>query len=87
MAKIYSYDAARTYSMELINTEADLHIGDLVTVTDGVATASNANPTYIVVGKVVEGKVPCAAILDDMILESDTEITGFVSLGNKKYRK
>lgn len=89
MAKIISYGSARTYPAEYIATaESDLKIGDLVLVEDGeVVAADDATPTYIVIGKTAEGKVPVAAILDDMVLESDEEITGFQSLGNKKYRK
>jgi len=88
MAKIYSYGSARTAPIEYIATEAnDLVVGDLATVTDGALTKAESNPTYLVVGKVVDGVVPAVAILDDMVLESETAITGYTEVAENRYRK
>ena len=90
MAKIYSYGSARTYPVELIPTDSStLKIGDLVVITSGKVVAAGSNePTYIVVGATnTDGNIPVAAILDDMVLESATAITGFTKIADNRYRK
>lgn len=89
MAKIISYGSARTYPAEYIHTEeADLEIGELVLVAEGaVSKAQDETPNYIVIGKTVDGIVPVAAVLGDMVIESDEDITGYAKIGEKKYRR
>ena len=88
MAKIYSYGSARTAPIEEIETtETELKIGDLAVVTDGKITAADGEPTMLVVGAIKNGVVPVVAILDDMVLESETAITGFNKIADKLYRK
>ena len=93
MAKIHSYGSARTAPIEYIETTAtDLVVGDLATVADGKVSKAEGEPTYLVVGKVYELNeetkiVPVVAILDDMVLESETAITGLTKIADKLYRK
>lgn len=90
MAKIYSYGSVRTAPTELIATDAtDLKVGDLAVVTNGkIAKAGASEPTYLVVGVTTkEQQVHVTAILDDMILESEEEITGYQLVGENLYRK
>lgn len=89
MAKIYTYGSMRTAPIEYIATNSTtLDVGDLAVLTSGkIAAASTAEPTYLVVGKVDGGKVPVVAILDDMVLESATPITGFEAVAPNRYRK
>lgn len=89
MAKIHSYGSARTAPIEYIPTDAEsFEVGDLAVVTGGkVAAAGENEPTYLVVGKIAEGIVPVVAILDDMVLENATAITGFTKVAENRYRK
>lgn len=88
-AKIVSYGSMRTYPAEYISTSlSDLALDELVSVSNGaVVRPTTEAPNYIVIGKTVNGKVPVAAILEDMVLESDSAITGYTKIGTKTYRK